>query len=215
MGQKPYIIGICGGSASGKTFLLNQLLTQLPREKVTLISQDNYYRKLQDQIRDEEGLVNFDHPGSVDLEALMEDVGKLLRNEAFSREEYTFNNPAVVPRLLRFEPAPIIILEGLFIYYRPDLAQQIDLKLFVEAHEHIRLSRRLKRDHTERGYSIESILRDYEKFVAPMYHKYVLPTRYECDFIIPNNKHMYKAIQVIVNHLNSILAKQNQRKKER
>ncbi|MCB0835916.1 MAG: uridine kinase [Bacteroidetes bacterium] len=205
MSKKPYIVGICGGSASGKTFLLNQLMSQLPGEKLSLLSQDNYYKKLEDQMKDEEGLVNFDHPDSINLEQLMLDVQKLTKGQSFELQEYTFNNPNKVPKVFTYSPTPILILEGLFIYHKPALSQLIDLKLFIEADEHIKLSRRLKRDHAERGYSIESILRDYEKFVAPMYHRYVAPTRTNCDMIIPNNKHMYKAIQVLVNHLRTII----------
>jgi uridine kinase len=205
MSQKPYIIGICGGSASGKTFLLKQLMSQLPGDKVSLLSQDNYYKKLKDQVRDPEGLVNFDHPDSINLDQLFTDIQKLIHGESFELEEYTFNNPQKTPQIFHYSPTPILILEGLFIYHKPAMSQLIDLKLFVEADEHIKLSRRLKRDHRERGYSIESILRDYEKFVAPMYHQYVAPTRAKCDMIIPNNKHMYKAVQVIVNHLRAML----------
>ncbi|MDX2247500.1 MAG: uridine kinase [Bacteroidia bacterium] len=207
MDKKPYIVGICGGSASGKTFLLNQLLKQLPLGQVTIISQDNYYKKQEDQVKDEEGLINFDHPDSINMDELYQDIYLLIQNKGFSRWEYTFNNPEAVPRLLRFEPAPIIIVEGLFIYYRSEISRLIDLKLFIDTEEHIRLSRRLKRDHTERGYSVESILRDYEKYVAPMFYRYVAPLKSQCDMIIPNNRHMYKALQVLVNHLAKILEK--------
>ena len=202
---KPYIIGICGGSASGKTFLLRQLINQLPEEDLTLISQDNYYKKLEEQERDEEGLVNFDHPNSVNLERLEQDLHSLIEGKTVELEEYTFNNPKITPRLLSLRPTPLVILEGLFIFYRPEIAQLIDLKVFVEADEHIKLARRIRRDHSERGYSIESILRDYEKFVAPMYHRFVAPTRKVCDLIIPNNKRMYRAVQMMVNHLRAVL----------
>ncbi|GAB4425726.1 MAG: uridine kinase [Bacteroidia bacterium] len=204
--HKPYVLGICGGSASGKTFLLRQLLSRMPEDAVTLVSQDNYYKKLEDQHRDDEGLVNFDHPDSLDLDRFTEHIRRLIRGETVEIEEYTFNNPKVTPRVLTLSPTPLIILEGLFVFYKPELAQLIDLKVFVEADEHVRLSRRLRRDYTERGYSFESILRDYEKFVAPMYQQYVLPTRRVCDFVVPNNRHMYKAVQVIANHLQAILS---------
>ncbi|MEZ4776359.1 MAG: uridine kinase [Bacteroidia bacterium] len=207
MDKKPYIVGICGGSASGKTFLLNQLMKQLPQGQITLISQDNYYKKQEDQVVDEEGLINFDHPDSINLDELHQELLLLIQKKGFSRWEYTFNNPEAVPRLLRFEPAPVIILEGLFIYHKPEIARLIDLKLFVDAEEHIRLSRRLQRDHTERGYTVESILRDYEKYVAPMFYRYVAPLKSQCDMIIPNNRHMYKALQVVVNHLTKVLDK--------
>lgn len=204
-GPKPYIIGICGGSASGKTFLLNQLLNQFTEEQVTLVSQDNYYRPLEDQHRDEEGLVNFDHPDSVDLDKLHADLKLLMEGKTLHIKEYTFNNPKVHARTLELRPNPIIILEGLFVYYRQDLAQLIDLKVFVEADEHVKLTRRLRRDHTERGYTIESILRDYDKFVAPMYHRYVAPSKQIADLIVLNNRRMYKAIQVLIHHLHAIL----------
>jgi uridine kinase len=205
-GPKPYIIGICGGSASGKTFLLNQLLNQFTEEQVTLVSQDNYYRPLEDQHRDEEGLVNFDHPDSVDLDKLHADLKALMEGKTLHIKEYTFNNPKIHARTLELRPNPIIILEGLFVYYRQDLAQLIDLKVFVEADEHVKLTRRLRRDHTERGYTIESILRDYDKFVAPMYHRFVAPSKQIADLIVLNNRRMYKAIQVLIHHLHAILA---------
>ena len=101
-------------------------------------------------------------------------------------------------------PSPIIIVEGLFIFHHPALAKLIDLKVFVDAHEHIRLARRLRRDAMERGYSFESVLRDWERFVAPMYQQFIEPTKYNCDLIIPNHTHMYKAVQVLMNHLEAI-----------
>ncbi|MEO1449684.1 MAG: uridine-cytidine kinase, partial [Bacteroidota bacterium] len=185
-------------------FLLKQLISQLDESQITLISLDNYYKKLEDQTRDEEGLVNFDHPDSLNLSLLVEHVQQLIKGETIEMEEYTFNNPKIKPRILTLKPSRIIILEGLFVFYRPELNQLIDLKVFVEAEEHVKLARRLRRDHTERGYTIDSILRDYERFVAPMYHRYVAPTRSVCDLVIPNNKHMYRAIQVMVNHLRTV-----------
>lgn len=205
MDMNPYIVGICGGSASGKSFLLDQLIGSLPSAQLTQISQDNYYRKYADQKKDEHGLVNFDHPESVDLDLLQVDVRRILDGETVTVQEYTFNNPNQIPATIRMEPRPLIILEGLFIFYHEPLAQLIDLKVFVEADEHIKLSRRIRRDGQERGYSLDSVLRDYERFVAPMYHRYVAPTKWDADLIVPNNKHMYKAIHVLVNHLNVVL----------
>lgn len=198
---KPFILGICGGSASGKTFLLRQLMSTFKQGSVTLISQDNYYKPLEHQKRESDGLVNFDHPDSVELDRLAADLRKLSKGETVEIQEYTFNNPAKVPKTILMKPAPLMIVEGLFVFYREDLAQLQDLKVFVDAEEHIRISRRLQRDTTERGYSMESILRDYQRFVAPMYQQYVAPTKQIADLIIPNNKHMYRAVQVLVNHL--------------
>ncbi|MEM7513247.1 MAG: uridine kinase [Bacteroidota bacterium] len=202
--KKPYIVGICGGSASGKTFLLNQLREQLKDLTISEVSQDNYYKPLEDQVKTPEGLVNFDHPDSLLLEELYVDMDQLIQEKSITREEYTFNNPTATASMLKIDPSPVIILEGLFIYHLPELRRLIDLKVFVEAEEHIKLARRLRRDISERGYSLESILTDYTKFVAPMYEKYVEPTKRECDLIIPNNRHMYKAINVLVNHIRAV-----------
>jgi uridine kinase len=201
----PYILGICGGSASGKTFLLRQLMSTFTSQQVSLISQDNYYRPLEQLTPEPDGLVNFDHPDTVDLDRLVGDLRRLQAGEAITMEEYTFNNPNKVPKQIRIEPAPLVIVEGLFVFHHRELAQQLDLRVFVDARAHVRLSRRLKRDTSERGYSMESILRDYERFVAPMYERYVLPTREDADMVIPNHKHMYKAVQVLVNHLRATI----------
>lgn len=174
-------------------------------DQVSLISQDNYYRPLAELPREPDDLVNFDHPDTVDLDRLVVDLRRLQRGEVLQMPEYTFNNPDKVPKTLVIKPAPLLIVEGLFVFYHPALAQRLDLRVFVDAAEHIRLARRLKRDTTERGFTMDSVLRDYERFVAPMYERYVLPTREQADLIIPNHKHMYKALQVLVNHLHAVI----------
>lgn len=207
MQDRPYIVGICGGSASGKTFLLDHLLQTLPESSVTIISLDNYYKPRDLQIRDEEGIINFDHPESLYLDKLVEDVRAVISGETLIQEEYTFNNPDAIPKQLVIRPAPILILEGIFVFYPPELQPLMDLKIFVEAHEYIKLARRIRRDHEERGYTIESILVDYEKYVAPMYHKFIEPTKNNCDLIIPNHEKMDMALAVIRHHLLTVLEK--------
>lgn len=200
-----YIIGICGGSASGKTYLLERILSRFPKEKCTLISQDNYYKNREAQIKDEEGLVNYDHPDSLDLDKFVADIKSLMAGKTLHVQEYTFNNPDKVPQIFTYHPTPIIILEGLFVFHKPELNRLMNLKLFVDADEHVRFSRRLRRDVQERNYSFDETIRDYNKFVAPMYAKFVAPTQKECDFIIPNNHNMDTAIEVIISYLNTIL----------
>jgi uridine kinase len=205
MKKPPYIIGISGGSASGKTFLLNQLMEHIPADKVTLISQDNYYRKLEDQKRDDEGLVNFDHPDAVDLDRLANDLQSLTNGQPVTLWEYTYNNPKAVSRQITYQPSPIILLEGLFIFYKPEVSRLLDLKVFVEAEEYIKLTRRIHRDLNDRGKSLDLILRTYRKYVAPMYSRFIAPYKDECDIIIPNNTHMYRGIEVLINHLRAIV----------
>ena len=206
MNNKPYLLGICGASGSGKTFLLNKLLERLGAENITLVSQDNYYRKLEDQVREPDGRVNFDHPQSFEMDRWVEDMRKLMAGTSIHLDEYTFNNPAHPPRKISYHPNPLIILEGLFIFYPEAMDELYDLKVFVEADEHIRLSRRLRRDQTERGYSMDSILIDYQRFVAPMYQQFIAPEKMNSDLIIPNNTNMDRAVEVLCHHLTQKLS---------
>ncbi len=206
--MKPYIVGICGGSGSGKTYLLKKLLSELPADKITLISQDNYYKAWEDQEKDDEGLVNYDHPDSLRLDLWEDHVQLLMAGESVTKQEYTFNQPDVIPQTFTFQPAPIIVLEGLFIYFPKTIRPLYDLKIFVDAEEHIKLARRMSRDLVERAYSFEETLRDYQKFVAPMYHQYVAPLKADCDLVIPNNDHMNNATRVLLDHLKSFLGRE-------
>ena len=206
MKQKAYIVGICGGSASGKTYLLHALLKNFQESECALISQDNYYKPKHLQDTNEDGLINFDHPNSLNMDKLMEDVQQLLEGKTIHVTEYTFNKENVVPQVFTYSPTPIIILEGILIYHKKALADMMDLKVFVDADEHVRLTRRLVRDVQERDYSYEDTLRDYNKFVAPMYAQFVEPTKKICDIIIPNNHHMDVATEVIINHIRTKLS---------
>ncbi len=201
-----YIIGICGGSASGKTYLLERMLARFPKGKCTLISQDNYYKNRAEQVKDEDGLVNYDHPDSLNLDKFVADVKELMAGKSIDVQEYTFNNPDITPQIFTYHPTPIIILEGLFVFHKPELNRLMNLKLFVEADEHIRFSRRLVRDVQQRNYSFDETIRDYNKFVAPMYAQFVAPTQKQCDFIIPNNHNMDTATEVIISYLNTVIS---------
>jgi uridine kinase len=193
----PFIVGITGGSASGKTHFLKSLVHSFKPEELCIVSQDEYYKKKEEQPTDEKGISNFDTPFSIDADQLAKDIGLLREGKKVSRQQYTFNNPALTPKLLTFTSAPIIIVEGIFVFYYPEIAKLLDLKIFIDAREHIKLSRRISRDKTERGYEIDDVLYRYEKHVAPTYEKYIEPFKHEADFVIPNNLHFDKALEVI------------------
>lgn len=205
MKTKPYLVGISGGSASGKTFLLRKLMERYPSQQITLISQDNYYRPYKDLPTNEDGEVNFDHPDALDLDQFARDIARLNRGEEVRLMEYTFNNPNIIPKELVYKPSALILVEGLFVFTHPEVAKQLNLKIFVDADEHIRLSRRIRRDFAERGYSLDEVLVYYEKFVVPMYRKYIEPFKYECDLILPNNLAIDKAVEVVMHHLDRIV----------
>jgi len=201
--MKPYIVGITGGSGSGKTLFLDKLLKNFENDQICLISQDNYYHPRNQQPKDENGVSNFDTLQSIDVEAYANDISSLRDGNKVVRKEYTFNNPNAVPKMLEFIPAPIIVVEGLFVLFYPKVSKLLDLKVFIEAKDHIKLSRRIIRDKEERGYDLDDVLYRYEKHVIPTYERYIEPHKYESDLIIPNNTGFDHALQVLIAFLKS------------
>ena len=189
--NKPFIIGIAGGSGSGKTFFLKCFLEHFSTNEVCLVSQDDYYFPVPPNMTAEENkLFNFDLPDTIDHQHFEDDISKLLNWEPIVKKEYTFNNPNAVPKMLEIKPAPILIVEGLFILHFRKIAESRDLKIFIEADDEIALQRRLKRDLLERGYSHDDVMYKWVTHVVPAYKEYLLPYKNECDQIITNNTHV-------------------------
>ncbi|MCS7153299.1 MAG: uridine-cytidine kinase [Bacteroidia bacterium] len=204
----PYWVGICGGSASGKTYLLELLRRHLPPDKVTFLSTDHYYRDLAHQPRDPEGRVNFDHPEAIDHEKLYHDLLELRAGRSVSQREYTFNRPGATPRLLTFAPAPVLIAEGLFLFYWAPIRELFDLRIFMEAPEPYRFIRRLQRDQTERGYTPDSITHQYLTQVLPAYEQFIAPLRRFAHVIIQNDYgDITPALKVVLSHLQEVVRK--------
>jgi len=186
--NKPFIIGIAGGSGSGKTFFLKCFLEHFTEDEVCLVSQDDYYIPVAHNMTAEENkLYNFDLPATIDHAHFEDDIDKLMNGEAILKKEYTFNNPNLIPKMLEIKSAPIMIVEGLFIFHFKKIAEVLDLKIFIEADDDIALGRRLKRDLLERGYSNEDVIYKWINHVVPAYEEYLLPYREECDKVIYNN----------------------------
>ncbi|MBA4298518.1 uridine kinase [Algoriphagus alkaliphilus] len=199
--KKPFIVGITGGSASGKTLFLERLLSSFETDEVCLISQDNYYKPRHLQPIDAQGVHNFDTPHSIDFEQYAADIRKIQDGETVLREEYTFNNAAKTPKILSFASAPVVVVEGIFVLYYPELADLLDLKIFIDAKDHIKLKRRIIRDKIERGYDLDDVLYRYEMHVMPTYEKYIKPFKNEADLIVPNNSSFDMALDVIRTYL--------------
>ncbi|MES2388971.1 MAG: uridine-cytidine kinase [Bacteroidota bacterium] len=197
MSATSYILGITGGSASGKTLFLKRLMEMLPKEQVCLISQDNYYRALHEQPKDLNGVENFDTPNSIDHERYSSHIRSLAAGESVTVEEYTFNNPNLIPDKITYKPAPLIIVEGIFVFTFADVAGLLDLKVFIDAKEVIKVRRRIARDRDERGYDLEDVLYRYEHHVMPTYEKYIEPQKHVADLIIPNNVNFEKGLTVV------------------
>jgi uridine kinase len=186
--NKPFIIGIAGGSGSGKTFFLKCFLEHFKADEVCLVSQDDYYfRVAHTMTKEENKLYNFDLPATIDHQHFEDDIASLVKGKTIFKKEYTFNNPDVTPRMLEIKPAPILIVEGLFIFHFKKIAELLDLKIFIEADDEIALQRRLKRDLIERGYSHDDAMYKWVNHVVPAYKEYLLPYRGEFDQVIVNN----------------------------
>ena len=198
MQKKPYLIGITGGSGSGHTVFLRALAAAFSNQELCIISQDDYYRPLTEQQKDENNIENFDIPSSINDEAFANDVKKLLNGESIQREEYMFNNDEAEPKILTFSPAPIIIVEGIFIFHFKKISELIDLKLFVDAREELKIIRRIKRDLIERNYPVDDVLYRYEHHVSPSFKKYIEPYRPEADIIINNHNNYQNAAQLVI-----------------
>jgi uridine kinase len=201
MTTKPFIVGITGGSASGKTSFLHELMDAFSPQEICLISQDNYYRPLHEIETDANGVHNFDLPETIDEHRYAYHIQQLREGHAVEQAEYVFNNPGAAPKIMTFCPAPIIVVEGLFVFHYKEVAAQLDLKIFVTAKNKIKLHRRIQRDAIERGYDRADVLYRWRNHVQPAYREFVKPYKAEADIVIPNNNHYRKGLEVVVSFL--------------
>ncbi len=205
MNNKPYVIGIAGSSGSGKTFFLNSFLKHFNPHEVTLISQDDYYIPANTKTQEENRLYNFDIPTSIDRDAFYKDIKALFNGETIYKEEYTFNNPSLTPKILEIKPAPILIIEGLFIFYYTEINNLINHKIFLSADQDIALRRRLHRDLVELGYFEDDVMYKWVNHVLPSYNEYLLPYQDTCDQVIFNNTDEPEPIWEITNQISEEL----------
>lgn len=194
---KPFIIGITGGSGSGKTTFIKRLREGLSQDKVCLLSMDDYYVPRELQEKDERGIYNFDRPASIFRVDFVRDLRLLLNGKEVQRKEYVFNNEFVQPRMLTFRPAPVIIVEGLFVFHYKELQKLLDLRLFLHAKDNLKVVRRIKRDRVERNYPLDDVLYRYEHHVLPAYEKYVHPYMESADLIVNNNTDFNMGLAVV------------------
>lgn len=195
--HKPYLIGVTGGSGSGKTSFLKKLRENFSENELCIICQDDYYKSRSLQMKDENGIRNFDLPESIEFEQLAEDVKKLINHNSITRQEYTFNNEKQDAKILTIFPAPVIIIEGLFtFYFEKHFDFHYNLRVFINAKDNLRVIRRIKRDRIERNYPIEDVLYRYERHVMPAYELFIEPYVKRSDIIINNNVDFNSALLV-------------------
>lgn len=201
MHHSAYLVGVAGGSGSGKTTLIKALRDRLPQGSVCLVSQDDYYHPIDRQARDHNGRVNFDRPEGIDLDQLAQDLRGLARGVPIRRREYTFNQAGAEPRWLEVHPAPVILVEGLFVLHHAPVREQFHLKVFVEASGPVQLERRLARDANERGYGTAEVRYQWDNHVLPAYRDFLEPYRSLCDLHVVNEQRFDKALHVLHDHL--------------
>ena len=200
------IIGISGGTGSGKTTVANRILESVSASEVVFIQQDTYYRNLEDLPLDYRQIANFDHPDALDNDLLIDHIRKLRAGEAIELPLYDFRTNSRLNETRRVEPKPIVIVEGILIFADARLLEQMDIKVFVDTPDDIRFIRRLRRDVAERGRTVESVIEQYLVTVRPMHMQFVEPSKRQADVIIPEGGHNLVSIDLLSGKIRERLA---------
>ncbi|WP_177732904.1 MULTISPECIES: uridine kinase [Flavobacterium] len=191
------IIGIAGGTGSGKTTVVHQIMNELPETEVGIISQDSYYKATHNLSFDERALINFDHPRAIDFELLVAHLKDLKAEKTIEQPVYSFVTHNRTDDTIVTHPRKVMIVEGILILTNPELRDMFDVKIFVHADSDERLIRRLKRDIAERGRDMEEVLSRYQSTLKPMHEQFIEPSKAYADIIIPNDKYNTVAIDVV------------------
>jgi len=209
MTKKPIIIGVAGGSGSGKTTVANEIYRNFPNQSVAVIEQDAYYRAQDHKSMEERLKTNYDHPLAFDHDLLIEHLNKLLRFEPIEKPVYDYTVHTRSDRIIPIEPKDVIILEGILILEDERLRDLMDIKVFVDTDSDLRIIRRLLRDTYERGRTVDSVIDQYLTVVRPMHNQFVEPTKRYADIIIPEGGQNAVAIDLMVTKIRSILGEES------
>jgi uridine kinase len=207
--QKPVIIAVAGGSASGKTTVVDKIVERFDNGDVTVIKHDDYYKDQTELPMEERVKMNYDHPFSLDNDLMFKHVLRLLKGENVEKPTYDFGNHNRSQITEIITPTQIIILEGILIMEDERIRDLCDIKLFVEADDDLRFIRRLTRDMAERGRSMESVIKQYLSTVKPMHFAFVKPSKRYADVIIPNDRNHDVAVDLIITKIKSIISHEN------
>jgi uridine kinase len=207
------VIGICGGSGSGKSTVARRIVDAL-RERIVYLQQDNYYKDLSNIPVEARGQLNFDHPDAVDLEMMAQHARRLKEGHAIECPSYDFTCHSRRPETIRVEPRPVIIVEGILIFTSEELRRLMDIKIFVDTDADLRFLRRLQRDIAERGRTVESVERQYLDTVRPMHLQFVEPTKRYADLIIPEGGFNPVGVDLVIQKIKSMLQVSEQAARE-
>ena len=191
------VIGIAGGTGSGKTTVVNQIINELPTDEVCVISQDSYYKATDKLSYEDRTKINFDHPRAIDFNLLKQHISALKNSEVINQPVYSFVTHNRTKDTIKTHPRKVVIIEGILIFNNKELLDLFDIKIFVHADADERLIRRLKRDITERGRNIDEVLNRYKDTLKPMHQQFIEPTKNFADIIIPNDRYNTVAVDIV------------------
>lgn len=195
------LIGIAGGSGSGKTTVVKKLIEALPEDSISVVSQDAYYWDNGHLSPEAKKEINFDHPGAIEWELLVKHLDMLKKGETIPMPIYTYVTCARSQEVIPVKPTEVVIVEGILIMTCPELVKRLDIKIFVDTDSDDRLMRIIRRDTEERGRTVSDVLRHYETFVKPMHNQFIEPTKRLADIIIPQGGSNQVAIDVVASRI--------------
>ncbi|KRN04353.1 uridine kinase [Holzapfeliella floricola] len=208
MNKKPILIGVTGGSGSGKTSVSRAIYDSFSDHAITMLEQDSYYKDQGHLPFDERMDINYDHPLAFDTDLLIDHLKRLMNYESVEKPVYDYVSHTRSSETILQEPKEVIILEGILILDDPRLRDLMDIKIYVDTDDDIRIIRRIKRDMQERGRTLDSVIDQYLSAVKPMYHQFIEPTKRYSDLIVPEGGENFVAIDLIKTKVRSILSRE-------
>ena len=201
------VIGIAGGSGSGKTTVQRRVMERFGTRRIALLDHDAYYRPLDHLSPDQRARFTSDHPHALETDLMVAHLDRLLAGEPIEKPTYSFETHSRLAATGRLDPRPVILVEGILVLAEPALRERMDVKLFVDAAPDVRLMRRMERDLHERGRSVESVLAQYRRTVRPMHLEFVEPSKRHADVIIPRGGQNEVAIDMVLARVDSLLTR--------
>ena len=201
----PVVIGIAGGSGSGKTTVQRKIIEAFGRDQIALLDHDSYYLDLSHLPPEERARFNFDHPDALETELMVRHLDRLLAGEPIEKPTYDFTTHSRRTETETVYPHPVVIVEGILVLGEPALRERMDIKIYVDTPDDVRLIRRIQRDLHDRGRDIESVIRQYKQTVRPMHLEFVEPSKRTADVIIPHGGHNRVALDMVLAHVQSLL----------
>jgi len=203
--QKPFLIGVAGGSGSGKSTVVHNIMNVLTSESALCISHDDYYCDASNMSMDERKKVNYDHPSALDTDLLVSQLQELIMGKTIEKPVYDFVENTRSSQTLSLSPAPVILVEGILLYESKQVRDLLDLKIFVDTDDDVRLLRKIQRDMKERGRDLAYILNQYITYTKPMHLEFVEPSKRYADIIIPEGGENQRALELLLARIHEIV----------